>query len=82
MPRRGPKDLLHSPLASANLTQVILVVKKRLLRTPRWGARAAQQALSLDLATLLTSANGLLSAAGKESLDQNDVGIAIADRSE
>jgi hypothetical protein len=38
--------------------------------------------LQLDLATLLTSANGLLSAAGKESLDQNDVGIAIADCSE
>lgn len=28
------------------------------------------------------SANGLLSAAGKESLDQNDVGIAITDCSE
>jgi hypothetical protein len=38
--------------------------------------------LQLDLATLLTSENGPLSAAGKESLDQNDVGIAIADCSE
>jgi hypothetical protein len=30
----------------------------------------------------MTTANGFLSAAGKESLDQNDVGIAITDCSE
>jgi hypothetical protein len=38
--------------------------------------------LQLDVGALLTSANCLLSAAGKESLDQNDIGIAIADCSE
>jgi hypothetical protein len=38
--------------------------------------------LQLDVGALLSSANCLLSAAGKESLDQNDIGIAIADRSE
>jgi hypothetical protein len=38
--------------------------------------------LQLDLGSLLSSANGLLSAALEESLDQNDVGIAITDCSE
>jgi hypothetical protein len=38
--------------------------------------------LQLDVGTLVASANCLLSAAGKEPLDQNDVGIAITDCSE
>jgi hypothetical protein len=38
--------------------------------------------LQLDFGSLVSSANGLLSAAVKESLDQNDVGIAITDCSE
>jgi len=38
--------------------------------------------LQIDGGALLSSANCLLSAAWKQSFDQNDIGIAIADRSE